>query len=183
MSDLHPTRWPRTLREVAEFSDSIEDFGRYLREWEHSISRKGVHSRPALRRSLEEEPPQMRGRFDQGDVADAYLAALAEWLVRKHDLEDLEWTVDPPRIADRAWWAHGARAELLASTPASFRTRHLFTMPNDPFRPRAGRPRVSEEQKRRKLAERQKRYRARVNALLKQARAEMRFSSKECESS
>lgn len=170
MNNSTPTHWPRTLREVAEFSESIEDFGRFLREWEHTISRKGVHSRPALYRSLSDEPPTLRDRFEQGDVADAFLAALAEWLVRKHGLRDVEWAHDPHRIADRAWWANGVRPSLLVRTPASFRVRHLFTIPNDPFRPRPGRPRISEKEKLEKQALRQKKYRARIRDLVKKAR-------------
>lgn len=170
MSEFPKERFARTLREVAELSASLEDFGLRLREWEHHVSREGVHSRPALRRSLAEEPPLLSGVIPEGDVADAYLAALADWLVRKHDLVAIDWVNDSKRTANKAWWAHRARGSLLVHTPGSFRIRHVFTVPNDPFRPRRGRPPVSEVTKREKQCARQKRYRLRINKLVEAAR-------------
>jgi|TARA_B110000438_G_scaffold299641_1_gene350253 hypothetical protein len=170
MNNEAPSRWPRTLAEVAAFSQSLEDFGRYLREWEHSISRKGVHSRPGLRKALADEPIVLENKYTGGDIADAYLAALAEWLVRKHALKEIDWPKDPNRYTEQAWWANGFQASLLASTPASFRTRNLFTIPHDPFKSRRGRPPVTEEQKREKQRVRQKRYRDHTRELLQIAR-------------
>lgn len=132
--------WPATLCEVAQRSDSIQDFGQLLREWEHTISRKGIDTPETLHGRMVEEPRKLRGRFPQGDVADAFLAALAEWLCVKHGQEPPEWTADPERVADQAWWANGVQVSLRGKSPSSFRTRNLFTIPHDPFRPRPNPP-------------------------------------------
>lgn len=174
MSEVPKIRWPRSLCEIARTAEGLEEFGRLLREWEHHISREGVHSRPALARSLAAEPPILAERFDKGEVADAYLAALAEWLALKNGFPPPGWTADPKRVAEPAWWAHGHHNHLLVHAPASFRTRNLFTIPHDPFRPRAGRPRVDEETKRRKGRARQKRYRQRIGELVRRAREQER---------
>ena len=70
---------PKTLQQVAEWSESLEDFGRHLRDWQHEIQRGDVHSRPELEQRLRETPPYLDGKFGEGDVADAYLAAYLEF--------------------------------------------------------------------------------------------------------
>ncbi len=162
---------PRTLADVANESDSLRAFGMSLRDWQHEIQRGGVHSRNELRRRISVEPSTCRSRFDGGDVADAYLAAYAEWLADQAGIRRPKWTSNPQRVADKPWFATTLRGHLIATTPASFRQRNLFTVPEAIFHAHPGRPRVSHEQKRRKAILRQRAYRARVRALLAEARA------------
>ena len=161
---------PTTLAEVARLSDSLSAFGMHLRDWQHAVQREGVHSRTALWHCIADEPPFCGGRFQGGDVADAYLAAYAEWLADRAVVARPVWTQDPVRVAQDPWFATPLRGWLLAHTPASFRQRNLFTSPQAIFKPAAGRPRVPLAQKREKARQRQKAYRGRIRALVQQAR-------------
>jgi len=161
---------PTTLAEIALAADSLESFGMHVRDWQHEIQRGCVHSRPEFRRRLEEPPPRCRGRFAGGDIADAYLAAYAEWLADRAGIPRPRWAADRDRVAVDPWFATPLRGWLIATTPASFRQRNLFTTPEAVFQPRAGRPRVSATHKREKARQRQKAYRQRVGILVKRER-------------
>lgn len=161
---------PRTLCEVADWSDSLESFGYNLRDWQHEVSRR-FSSRRQLAEGVEEAPLLLAKRFSDGEVADAYLAAYAEWL-------SLEAGIPPPSWCERSqgrlktpWFSGSDQPFLEQATPISFRKRGLFTVPENVFKPHPGRPRVSSESKRLKAAERQRAYRERVKAMLDQARA------------
>ena len=161
---------PQTLAEVATASKSQEQFGRSLRDWQHEIQRGGVHSRKAFAASIAEPPDLLQKRFAGGDVADAYLAAYAEWLADRACVPRPPWCADRRRVAKRPWFATPLRGRLLAAAPASFRQRQLFTIPEQVFTPRRGRPRVPEEQKRVAARRRQKAYRERIRELVREAR-------------
>jgi hypothetical protein len=164
-------RRPQTLREVAEQSGSLSEFGMNLRDWQHEVRRGGVYSRKELSRRVSETPAILSGQFPGGNTADAYLAAYAEWLADRASIDRPAWCRDSRRVAREPWFATPIRGWLLAATPASFRQRNLFTIPEPVFHPRPGRPRVSEARKREKARLRQKAYRARVRNLLEKARA------------
>lgn len=171
MNNPEPMVRPKTLNQVAESSASLEEFGMNLRDWQHEIERNGVHSRPELARRMEVPPPFLGHRFHEGEIADAYLAAYAEWLSDRAGLDRPSWCADPRRVSTEPWFSTPLRGWLLSATPASFRQRNIFTVPEPIFHPRKGRPRASAEQKREKARHRQKAYRTRVRSLLKQARA------------
>jgi len=161
------TDWtrPQTAAEVAAWSQSPEDFGRNLRDWQHEL--RQVHSRPELRHRVEEAPLLMKRRLRDGGVADAYLAAYVDWLCGKADIESPDWVEDPKRIATRAWYdTPKLWKQLLVLSPGAFRRRHLFTEPDNVLTIRAGRPPVPSTVKRKKSAERQRRYRQRVREKL-----------------
>lgn len=161
----------RCLYDVACQSNSLKDFGMNLRDWQHEIKRGGVSSRTELARRIAHEPPACHDRFEGGDIADAYLAAYAEWLADRAGITRPAWTSNPKRIADHPWFSTPLRGRLLAVTPASFRQRNLFTIPESVFQPSRGRPRVSPGQKRQKAILRQRAYRARIRELVAKARA------------
>ena len=161
---------PVTLADVTRKVDSLETFGMNLRDWQHAIQRGGVRSRAEFRRRLSEDPPLCRQQFVGGDVADAYVAAYAEWLADQAGIRRPAWTGDSARVARDPWFATPLRGRLLATTPASFRQRNLFTVPEPIFRAAPGRPRVPPEHKREKARMRQKAYRQRIRALLEKAR-------------
>jgi hypothetical protein len=162
-------RWPYTIKEQAEWSKTYEDFGWNLGNWEHTIERK-LTSRRELRERLAEAPPRLAGRFKEGDICDAYLAALAEWLSDQNGIPRPEWVYDRRRIAREPWFSTQTYGTLLVHTPASFKQRNIFITPEPLFHPCAGRPKAPEWEKREKAALRQRRYRLRVKALLKKAR-------------
>lgn len=161
---------PSSLKEVATRSDSLESFGYNLRDWQHEISR-GVTSRTQLSSRIQEAPPILAHRFEQGEVADAYLAAYAEWLSHKANINPPAWSRRKARSLLAPWYSSANRKKLEELTPASFRKRGLYTAPENVFCPKPGRPRVSAETKRQKAIARQRAYRQRVKAILEQARA------------
>jgi hypothetical protein len=82
---------------------------------------------------LAAEPPLLRDAFGGGDVADAYLAAVAVSLAREIGVAPPAWAWQARRKLHRPWFAHpGAalRATLLAESPAPFRERNLFVSAN-----------------------------------------------------
>jgi hypothetical protein len=155
---------------VARQSGTLQEFGRNLRDWQHEIQRGRIHSRKAFQQRIAEEPERMRSRFKEGDVADAYLAAYAEWLADEAGIARPQWCSSGQRVAERPWFASPLRGRLLVASPASFRQRQVFTIPEQVFTPRAGRPPVPEAQKREKARLRQRAYRKRISELVKTAR-------------
>lgn len=154
---------PQTLAEVADRADDQRTFGLEFQDWLHTI--RGIRGRPALTRSIDEEPKLIADRFPEGQAADAWLAAYAEHLASQAKLPVPEWIYDSRRRAVEPWFSVQAPAERLLAlrdSPPAFKNRNLFTPKVDlPLRLRAGRPPVSAEQKRQKNAERQRRFRAR----------------------
>ena len=155
---------PQTLQDVAAAGvDSLADFGRTFRDWLHSLAR--FTSRAQVAAAIQAGPEPLAERFTDGAVADAWLAAYAELLAAKTHQRAPEWAFDSRRVAPEPWFAEDApalRALALARSPLPFKRRNLFTPAVElPLRLRAGRPAVSEEQKRRANAERQRRFRER----------------------
>ena len=162
---------PRSLRDVAQESASLPDFGRNLRDWQHEIQRGGVHSRRELAGRIADAPKRLAQRFPEADVADAYLAAYAEWLADRAGIPRPDWCSDSWRVAGKPWFATPTHSLLLVRSPASFRQRNLFTIPDSIFAAKPGRPRVPPEQAREKARRRQSAYRARIRKLIAAARA------------
>ncbi len=161
---------PKTLKELAQWSHSLEGFGRNLRDWQHEISRRVTSQREFSRRILE-EPERLAEKFEGGLVADAYLAAYADWLAAIALLDSPDWVDDPRRKLEHPWYADTHHAQLEELAPESFRVRGVYTVPDPVFKPQPGRPRVASEQKRLKAIERQRAYRKRIKALVEQARS------------
>ncbi len=163
---------PVTLAEIAERTESLEDFGRHFRDWLHEIRKHS--SRPQLEAVVQTEPPRLAARFGQGVVADAWLAAYAEHLARHIGRPVPAWTEARNRVSPEPWFATDTaspklRLLALRDSPAAFKKRNLFTPAVDlPLALRAGRPVKSAEEKRRNNAERQRRFRARRQAELEQ---------------
>lgn len=169
---------PKSLKAVAEQSASLGEFGLNLRDWLHELRR--ASSRPQALAAIVDEPPRLQGRFAQGHIADAWLAAYAEHLAHKLRRAAPHWAFAPERIAPDPVFDDGAesptlRALALAHAPAAFKRRNIFTPAVDlPLRLHAGRPAKSPEEKRRNNAARQRRFRqarlAELAALRKLAR-------------
>lgn len=151
---------PCTLAEVAVRADSLARFGRELADWLHVL--RGLGSRPALAASVAEAPELLAGRFAEGRLADATLAAYADLLAERIGVAPPGWVFEAARIAVEPWFAvEGPRSRLLAlrDTPPAFKRRNLFSpAPDLPVRLRAGRPPVTPEARRAKNAERQRRF-------------------------
>jgi len=154
---------PKSLKEVAEQSASLSEFGLNLRDWLHELRRASSRTQAAA--AVADEPPRLQEKFPQGYVADAWLGAYAEHLARKVHRVAPEWAFAPGRVAKDPVFDDGAdsptlRALALAHAPAAFKRRNIFTPAVDlPLRLRAGRPTKSLEEKRKNNAERQSRFR------------------------
>jgi hypothetical protein len=129
MKEIPLLNWrrPHTLREVVSSARTTEEIGLNLAEFLDHVNllvRKKT-GRRALLAGIRAEPPRT------GDaVQDAYLAAVAAHLARKHQLPLPPWTEKKTRRLDRPWFALNddwARAELLRDSPPAFRERNLFT--------------------------------------------------------
>lgn len=155
---------PKTLREVAEQSESLTEFGLNLRDWLHELRRASSRSQAAA--SIIDKPPRLKAKFPRGEVADAWLAAYAEHLARKLGHQSPAWAFARERVATNPIFDEGCdspilRARALAYAPAAFKRRNIYTPAVDlPLRLRAGRPSESLEEKRKNNAERQRRFRA-----------------------
>ena len=156
---------PTTAAEVCDGIENAEDFGRAIRDWQHEL--RNVHSRPGFAKRIKDPPPTLRSRLNDHGQCDAYLAAYVEWLADRAGVYPPNWVNDSDRIADKAWYDYPPLwVQSFVSAPAAFRRRGVFTTPDNVLNIKRGRPTVSANQKRRKGAERQRRYRARVSAKL-----------------
>jgi hypothetical protein len=120
-------RRPRSLAEVANWSDDRREFSRHLADFldQFYLERNT--------KMLEEEPARLGGKIEEGDVADAYLAATAVALARLVRAQPPAWTGDNSRKLRRPWFASpgsAVRATLLLESPAPFRERNLFVSEN-----------------------------------------------------
>lgn len=160
---------PSKLKDVAERSDSIGDFGRHLRDWLHELRRASSRAQAAA--AIADEPPSLRDRFPEGRIADAWLAAYAEHLAGKIGVVPPEWAFARWRISEDPIFDEGSTPALrtlaLVRAPLAFKRRNIFTHAVDlPLALRAGRPTKSAEEKRRANAERQRRFREKRRAEL-----------------
>ncbi len=155
---------PTSLAEVANHSESLADFGRNLRDWLHHL--RGISSRIQAAAAIAGEPPLLRKKFAQGDVADTWLAAYAEHLAARIRIPAPTWAFGPARFLvepafDEPGGSPALRALALVHSPLAFKRRNLFTPAVDlPLTLRAGRPTKRAEEKRKTDAERQRRFRA-----------------------
>jgi hypothetical protein len=81
-----------------------------------------------------DEPEELAATFgERGQVQDAYLAATAEELANKYELEAPAWARSPRRALHEPWFAssmNALRAVLLLESPPAFRARNLFVSEN-----------------------------------------------------
>lgn len=125
---------PKTLAEVAARAASLPDWGAGLAEFldETNAWRKsGDHARLAA--AVYDEPALLRSRFDSGSAADAFGAALAEYLAELTAIVAPAWTRNPERFLEHPWYplphiaAHPRLQALLeAQTPEPFRRHNIF---------------------------------------------------------
>lgn len=160
---------PTSLAEVANRADSLERFGRELADWLHTL--RTIGSRRALATTVAQAPALLAARFPEGALADATLAAYADLLAARINLAPPAWCFEAERVSPEPWFASdGPRGRIFAlrDTPPAFKRRNLFSpAPDLPVRLRAGRPPVSDEQRRAKNAERQRRFQQRRRELVR----------------
>ena len=167
--DKHWKR-PSSAAEVAAASSDAESFGRNMRDWQHELQR--VSSRSEFAKHIATQPQLLQETLQDHGQCDAYLAAYVEWLCERHGVLTPNWVNEPSRFSRKAWFDYPPLWQAsFIQAPAAFRRHGVFTLPDDVLRFRRGRPNVSEAQKRKKSAERQRRYRARIREKLKRLEA------------
>jgi len=120
-------RRPAALAEVADRTTDRQTFHLNVAEFADEFRR----SPGAL--MLTQEPRRLAAVYDDGDVADAYLAAVAVSLAREIREPPPAWAWAEDRKLRRPWFAWpgpALRATLLAESPAPFRERNLFVSAN-----------------------------------------------------
>jgi hypothetical protein len=120
-------RRPQTLDEVASWSNDSTTFWYNVRDFLDEFRRL---QRAAM---LSGEPARRANVFTEGEIADAYLAAVAVSLAREVGVPPPMWARDASRRLVRPWFANAGarlRATLLAESPAPFRERNLFVSAN-----------------------------------------------------
>jgi len=120
-------RRPDSLAEVARWTDNRRAFSFHLADF---LDQFYLNPRSEM---LNEEPARLAGRIEEGEVADAYLAATAVALARWIKANPPSWAWSEDRKLKFPWFASSGsaiRATLLAESPASFRERNLFVNSN-----------------------------------------------------
>ena len=129
-----PFRKPRSLAEAARSAKRDGDFYGRVREFLDVFYRNA-----AARRAMLATPPALL----PDEVANAYVAAVAEHLAHRYRLPVPSWVHAPERFlhAPHFGGPAGMTAMLLAESPAAFRRRMIFVGYDPLARPsRRGRP-------------------------------------------
>jgi len=120
-------RRPGSLAEVAAWTTDRQGFHLHVSDFLDEFRR--VSSRAMLA----DEPRRLAAVYEDGDVGDAYLAAVAVSLAREIGEPPPPWAWAESRKLRRPWFAWSGpavRATLLAESPAPFRERNLFVSAN-----------------------------------------------------
>jgi hypothetical protein len=116
-----------SLFNVAESTISGDSFGRCLANFLDDF-----YANPTAE-AIHREPARLSGRIEDGQIKDAYLAAVAEELARKYGLPHPAWAYHEDRKLHLPWFAsdlQSLRAVLLLESPVGFRSRNLFVSEN-----------------------------------------------------
>lgn len=119
---------PRTLLAVATGSACYEDFGHNLRDFLHAFA-EARRQGDALAPMLAPAPPRLAGRFTEGAICDAFLAATADFLARRHRIPTPDWALPASLALDHPWFSPdlpSVRAMLLRDSPSAFKDKNLF---------------------------------------------------------
>ena len=133
---MDPARKPvtisraKTLSDVAAWSASYAVFGRNLRDWVGHVRTLAVRAQTIG--SVVVPPRLLRGKFPEGAVADAWLAAYAEYVCLHASADIPAWALKPNRFLATPSFDDGVvdprlRAIALDRSPEAFRRRNIFT--------------------------------------------------------
>lgn len=122
---------PGTLAAVAKAAGDLKDFGSSLRDWQHEVRDKW-RGKSDFARRITEEPPLLKGRFEAGEVCDAYLAAYALWLAERVGVSAPSWA-DPRKRRLKEPWLSSHDPSLKEVSPREFKQFNVFTVPDDSF--------------------------------------------------
>jgi hypothetical protein len=118
---------PASIRQVVERATDLGTFSFELKDFLHEFERDPAYER------LRDEPEILALKFPQGDIADAWAAAVADALSERLQRWGPDWTRRAERRLRDPWFATpgpAMRACLLLESPAAFRERNLFVTAN-----------------------------------------------------
>ncbi len=119
---------PQSLAEIARESSALEDFGRHVRDFLHEWNRAKRDGKD-LTTILGEEPRLLAAAFRQGDVCDAFLAALGEHLAEQAAIAVPAWVRGADRRLATPWYpseGEALREHYRREALRPFRERNLF---------------------------------------------------------
>jgi hypothetical protein len=119
---------PQSLAEIARESSVLEDFGRHVRDFLHEWKRAQREGKD-LAAMIGEAPPLLATAFPQGDVCDAFLAALGEHFAEHAAIAAPNWVRRAGRHLAEPWYpAEGEvlREHFRRDALRPFRERNLF---------------------------------------------------------
>ncbi len=125
---------PKSLNEVAQKASTLEAWGLGIAEFLDEVNAVRLkEGSSALLDLVREEPPALKLRFEQGETADAFAAALAEHLAHEAAAPAPEWTSKRERYLAQAWFPLSQiaerpylRSQIERNTPTSFRNHNVF---------------------------------------------------------
>jgi hypothetical protein len=128
-----PTR-PASLKEIAEAAPTLEAWGFALAELlDDARAARRAGRAAGVIALVRDEPPLLRFKFSEGETADAFGAALAEYLAEDVALPAPAWTAGAERYLREAWFPlrqiavqPQLRALIERETPRSFREHNVF---------------------------------------------------------
>ena len=116
------------MREVATESDTYEDFGLNFKDFLHEFAMRRNEGLP-LDPMFAQEPPRLAGRFNEGNICDAFLAATADYFARTNRLALPAWALKEDLVLEEPWFALNSlplRGLLLRDTPSAFKDKNIF---------------------------------------------------------
>lgn len=156
---------PLTAKQVSEGPANLNEFGYNLKDWIHELKR--ISSRKQLWERVQQKPRRLKGIFEGGEIADAYLAAYVDHLCRLSKIPTPDWVYALDLVLENPWFGDDVkslRLYLLVKTPPAFKEKNIFTIPEITFKVKVGRPKTSLAHKRKLAAKRQKVFRKRRKA-------------------
>ena len=121
-------RRPTSLREIAAESESYHDFGMNVKDFLHEYASARKRGLP-LEGMFAEEPVLLKERFAEGNICDAFLAGLGDYLCRINRIQTPVWAQAESRVLEHPWFAleyPEMRLLLLRDTPSAFKEKNIF---------------------------------------------------------
>jgi hypothetical protein len=121
-------RRPVSLHEVAAETTTYSEFGYNLKDFLHEFALAKERRLPLLP-LLEEEPPFLAPRFEEGKICDAFIAGTADHLARLNRIQTPVWAQNPKRALEFPWFSEllpDVRLLLLRDTPSAFKEKNVF---------------------------------------------------------
>lgn len=118
---------PNSIAELAVRIVKGGVFWMELKDFLHAVNQN------AHEESIQVEPACLAGKVQDGEKLDAYLAACAVSIARRHHWDIPNWVFYPCRSLRRPWFVlpgRRIRNLLIMESPAEFRERNIFVSSN-----------------------------------------------------